>query len=1211
MFREFLSFELRFWAKGFMVWIFLVVLTLLLMSVLVADEPILEDVFFGNALRNSPFVIHRLYGITAVFGCLMVTAFVNAAAIREYAYRTDQLIFTKPISKYGYLLGRFIGASVISLIPMLGASLAVFISEAIMSGPNWGPTNLSAHLWSILTLAIPNTFFISAVVFAIAVWTRSTLASFLGILGLMVALSISDALLTTLASEYWAALLEPFGEGALRYMTKYWTVSDKNTLFLGFEGVFLWNRILWMGIGCVFLTAACIKFSFTLKPGLIGRAMNFFRDRIEESIAVPFHTNQLPKVTRSFNSRARITQLVRIVRMELWATLKSPVYICIMIGVVLLSLSSVSLQASEGFGLSALPVTFSMVAILRDALIQFQIVLITFYAGVFVWKERDAKLDEVFDALPIPTWLPYLGKLIALGCVILSVIFAGIFCGLTFQLIKQFFSFQLDVYLTELLFIDMVQFSCLIVMAILCQVISPNKYVGYFVFIAFVVANTILWPILGIQSRMVQYGNLPGYTYSDFFGRQPYALSLWWFAIYWGLCAITLSIVTALLWPRGRERGAGSRIGLAMPRWRGKLRWATVGIIASWVICGVWVFWNTEIRNTYQSTEQQQAEQASYEKEYKSVSEIPQPRVMDVKYEIDIFPERRGLLMKGEQTISNRDSEPIDTIYVLTMKPFETEVHIEGATLAENDDVMKMLKFQLDTAMQPGDSRKMNFTVKYEPIGFENSVEVNQIVQNGTFFNNLIGPQIGYMRQAELTDIEERENHGLVGTGVTPLEPDNLEARRNHYISSNSDWVNVETVISTSEDQIAIAPGSLKDSWKKDGRRYFHYELDHPSLNFFSFCSAKYKVDGRKWNGVDVEVYYHPEHEWNVDLMLNSIRKSLEYYSEAFGPYKHKQARIVEFPRVQFFAQAFPGTMPYSEGVGFIADIQGKDDIDMVFYVVAHEIAHQWWAHQVIGANMRGATMLSETLAQYSALMVMEKEFGRDMMRKFLKYEMDNYLRFRGRAKAQENPLREVESNQGYIHYNKGSVAMYHLKETIGEDRLNAALRSVVDRFGYADGPYPTSMDLIEAIRKETPPEHYGLLVDLFDNITLFQNRTVTAEYKKIADDKFEVTIDVEFKKFHAGEDGKEKEVKVDDWIEIGAFAKPGFLRKYGETLYRERVHITEPRKKFTFTVDKAPHRAGVDPISLLIDRNTADNMKKPELAGDKGIEKMAKAETR
>src|SRR5690606_806884 len=133
---------------------------------------------------------------------------------------------------------------------------------------------------------------------------------------------------------------------------------------------------------------------------------------------------------------------------------------------------------------------------------------------------------------------------------------------------------------------------------------------------------------------------------------------------------------------------------------------------------------------------------------------------------------------------------------------------------------------------------------------------------------------------------------------------------------------------------------------------------------------------------------------YNLDRMIDAVKKSLDYFTANFSPYQHRQARILEFPRYQRFAQAFPNTIPYSEAIGFIARVRPDDpeDLDYPFYVTAHEIAHQWWAHQVIGANVQGATMLSESLAQYSALMVMEKEYGRDKMHKFLAYELKGYL---------------------------------------------------------------------------------------------------------------------------------------------------------------------------------------------------------------------------
>ena len=165
--------------------------------------------------------------------------------------------------------------------------------------------------------------------------------------------------------------------------------------------------------------------------------------------------------------------------------------------------------------------------------------------------------------------------------------------------------------------------------------------------------------------------------------------------------------------------------------------------------------------------------------------------------------------------------------------------------------------------------------------------------------------------------------------------------------------------------------------------------------------SGRYEVAREEWNGIKLEVYYLKEQPWNVPRMMNSMREVPGLLHQELRALRAQGSAHHRISARGHFAQAFPGTMPYSEAIGFIANLNHPDDIDTVFYVVAHEMGHQWWAHQVIGANMEGATLLSETLAQYSALMVMEKEYGRDMMRKFLKYEMDNYLRSRGQERLE------------------------------------------------------------------------------------------------------------------------------------------------------------------------------------------------------------------
>ena len=179
--------------------------------------------------------------------------------------------------------------------------------------------------------------------------------------------------------------------------------------------------------------------------------------------------------------------------------------------------------------------------------------------------------------------------------------------------------------------------------------------------------------------------------------------------------------------------------------------------------------------------------------------------------------------------------------------------------------------------------------------------------------------------------------------------------------------------------------------------------------------------------------------------MIGSAKAGLDYYSKNYGPYQFDQFRVIEFPRYRNFAQSFPNTVPYSEGTGFIGRLEHPEDIDFTWFVTAHELAHQWWGHQLIGGYEKGSNMMSESLAEYSALRVMEHKYGDDHMRRFLKFELDGYLRGRAGEVRHEPPLVLVQ-NEPYVWYQKGSMAFYALSDAIGEDKLNAALKEFLDK---------------------------------------------------------------------------------------------------------------------------------------------------------------------
>jgi aminopeptidase N len=303
--------------------------------------------------------------------------------------------------------------------------------------------------------------------------------------------------------------------------------------------------------------------------------------------------------------------------------------------------------------------------------------------------------------------------------------------------------------------------------------------------------------------------------------------------------------------------------------------------------------------------------------------------------------------------------------------------------------------------------------------------------------------------------------------------------------------------------------------------------------------------------------------------------------------------RIAEFPRYASFAQSFLGTIPYSESIGFIARVDPETDIDYPYYVTAHEMGHQWWAHQVVSGPVWGATMLVESLSQYSALMVMEETYGRDKMKQFLEYELDGYLSGRSAEPREERPLMDAATSQQYIHYEKGSLALYALKEYLGEDTVNRVLRDFLRDHRYEQPPFTTSEALVERFEAAAPDSLKGFVGDLFRKITFYDNRAVEATYTKTDDGQYRVDLTVQARKQQVDSLGESAaEVPMDDVVEIGVFATDAEVGSDDQrTLYRKKHRLTEGEQTLSVVVDEKPARAGVDPYTLLIDRDTDDNL--------------------
>jgi len=504
------------------------------------------------------------------------------------------------------------------------------------------------------------------------------------------------------------------------------------------------------------------------------------------------------------------------------------------------------------------------------------------------------------------------------------------------------------------------------------------------------------------------------------------------------------------------------------------------------------------------------------------------------------------------------------------------------------------------------------------------------VLANGTFINNARFPKIGYTRSGELTDNTVRKKYDLPKRDrMAP--PTDTTSLGNTYISECADWVNFETTVSTSADQIAIAPGYLQKKWTEGDRAYYHYKMDAPILDFYAWVSGKYEIYTDKYEGVNIEIYYHKGHDYNVADMADAVKASLKYYGENYSPYQHKQVRIIEYPRRAggSFAQSFPNMIPFSEAIGFIAkEDKSKDGaVNYAYNVTAHEMAHQWWAHQVIGANVQGATLMSESLSEYSAIKVLEQKYPKTKIRQFMKEELNNYLKGRGRESVKEQPLMYNE-NQDYIYYYKGSVAMCAISDYMGEDNLNKALSEYISDVGFQEPPYTTSLEFVDLMKRHMPDSLDYVITDMLETITLFDNKVDSAYVSQTDNGKYRVDFTVEAEKYRVvkiakddaaelesgdvavkiffknNNDEKEEKQYVDmnDWIDLAIFVEDE--NKDEQEIFFKKVHITAKESKFSFVVDKKPHSVGIDPYHKLIDRKTADNTERIKEKDDSKADK-------
>lgn len=1184
-------------------WMYFTVM--LVLAFLLIHGNFVHDARDGYHLVNAPVIIGCVTVLCCVFWLLIGAAVAGDAAARDVHTRMFSLTYTAPVSKANYLGGRFLAAFLLNSLILLGITLGILLTMLFtgIESEILDSFRAASYLTSYFFLVFPNAFIATAVQFSMAALKRKVMAAFFGgALLFVTAYLIGQVIAGPMAMPVLGTLIDPMGFTPVLGKQSSWSTIELNTRLIELEGSFLLSRLLWIAISVALLALTYYRFQFSVpNAGSPVKKSKSANGISPGTIAIEWRTpDALSQEKVCFNLVTPLQQLkfITVDSFRKIAAKASGLYLLAFIALVVGAAMPGNLKPK---GVPMLASADQILLVLSGPITNpgkfwILIYLLTiFYAGELVWRERESGVAELSNPAPLPEWVLFLSRFFSLSlmlfCWLMFLTTAGILAHIAIGgrnvepglYIKALFGFQL---------IECLLFS-LLTLAI--QVLVNQKYVAYLV--SLLAFGCIMYASnLGLEHKLLIFSASPAWTYTSMGGFQ--SLVPWLgFKAYWIAWSLLIAILAKLFWVRSRETSMMARLQQVRRRFSRNTAAALLSAAALVLFTGGFIFYNTNILNEYATSDEITAGRAEYEHRYTKYRNMAQPRLTGVDIQVEIYPEKQQFTVEGKYLLMNTQTVPVDTVLVAIHASAETKViaFSRAASLVLADIDADVLTYALKEPLLPGDMLQMDFHIDYTARGFTNNGTPAVVKTNGTNFSSReYLPVIGYQPYRELDEAGKRGDYKLAQRDVNYSLYD-LNARK---YAPFAEHISFNAVVGTNSDQLAVAPGTLRKTWTKADRKYFHYASDGLIRNEYSFFSAKYALHEETWKPagdsarpVAIQIFNDPGHAENIARMMKSVKASLAHHTRVFGPYPHKQIRFVSYPGYGMGNHASPINITAEEGFFLLNPDADERGFDLVTAVVAHEVAHQWWGNKLRYSYIEGAGLLSESLAWYSAMGVMEEQYGPEHLNKLLNFLREEYETPRTRAAV---PL--LRAADFYQNYRKGPLALYAMSKYIGKNHVNAAIRQLLTKHSQPGQALGNSLDLYHELRSLTPDSLRYLLDDLFKRNTFWDLKAKQAEAKKTKDGQWQVTLLIEARKSVVNARGTEKELPLNDWIEIGVYAQAKDGRMEGKPLYLEKHLINSNQKTIKLNVRERPSKAGIDPNFLLVDWDLRDNVLEVEL---------------
>ncbi|WP_223034406.1 ABC transporter permease/M1 family aminopeptidase [Hanstruepera marina] len=1147
----------------------------------------------GATIYNSPQSISEITGILTLGAVFIIMFFVINGVLKDSRYNMQPIMFSTPVKKQHYFWSQFLGVFMASVLAFCSFLIGFAITTEL---PNLDPELVNAfqitdYLWTILIIVLPNIFICTAIIFSVSILTKSNVATYASAILIyafyfLCSLFLNSPIMASSAqlsadSYVMAALLDPFGLSALFEQTQYWTVFEKNSKYIAFAGNFMWNRLLWVLVGVITLVVTYRLFSFRTIQKKIKKSVSQDQELIN---TVPYRT-----VMVNTSNKSQIRAFFSLFKLEMANSMKSLPFI----GVVLLWIAIVIIEVFsrivEGgpYNDSLYPAMYKLIELFVDPLLFLSYILIIFYSGEIVWRERSLNFNGIIDSSPTKNLPFFFSKFLAILGLPLVLIVMGIAVSMLLQGVFGYDQFEIGSYLS-LFYNPGLTLVFYALLALVIQSLIPNKYLGMGITgLIIVFLGTSLSSSIGLQHPMLLLGNLPKINISGMNGFSGIVKGYNYLAVYWLLFGSLLAFLSFKLWKRGVSTSLKFRFKLMFSNWSKKSTIVFTSLLLLFGTSATAVYYNTNVETHYITSQENLDLRKDYERLFKKYEELRGLFPVKMETEVDLYPSDKRYVVKATYILKNKSSETLKQ-YLITEKEPLKSISIAGGELVEHNEDLGTYVFDFKKPIEPDDEVLFTYTLDKQLKGFETS---KNIVDNGTYMQHRdFEPALGYRTALEISNPIERKKRGLPEREEETISDDHIVTTQ-----SSVGRVYYKTVVSTEYDQIALGTGELKKKWTDNNRNYFEYASEGLIMPMMGYFSANYDLQSTTHNGIEIEQYFMPESAYNNDRIEESTINTLDYCTENFGPYPFKHIRIAQIPsHWSFGGFAHPGTISMTEDMLHLVDLRDSTDFDLVAKRTIHEVAHQWFGHILGPKPVEGGSMFVEGFAKYAEAVVMENMYGKSAIWELSRNANKKYFTWRTYDSAVEPPIYQV-SGQGFLSYGKNYTVMLALRDLIGEDVLNKVIKIFTDTYRNQVELEVTSVAFLNEIYKVAPQEHHTLIDDWFKRVITYDlkidNVSVT---KKQSSNQFEVVIDVSTERFQVNKDGSETKIAINEPIKIGIFKKHPKSYGLNETpIYTSNYVFNKDKSQITIIVDEEPVYVAIDAYGTRSDENLVDNLVK------------------